>query len=75
MLFDLALSVEPDEIVALIGASGFDKSTVLRHLAGLACCDRGTGDSVRVFDHEVQVQGHLNSQVRSVGVDIGYLFR
>jgi phosphonate transport system ATP-binding protein len=62
-------------MVALIGASGSGKSTLLRHLAGLACCDRSNGGSVRVLGREVQASGRLNGKVRRLRADIGYIFQ
>jgi phosphonate transport system ATP-binding protein len=74
-LYSLALSVQPGEMVALIGASGSGKSTLLRHLAGLACGDRTAGSSIEVLGRQVQAQGHLNGEIRRLRADIGYIFQ
>ena len=66
VLRDLDLQVEAGEMVAIVGASGVGKSTLLHLLGGLDCVDRGTiaiagaqlttlddADVVRFRNHQV----------------------
>ena len=62
VLRDLRLSVQPGEIVALVGASGSGKSTLLRIVAGL---DAG-------FDGEVRVRGRVHDRPSS---EVGFVFQ
>src|SRR5690242_10558704 len=50
VLRDLDLSVDAGEMVAIVGASGVGKSTLLHVLGGLDRADRGT---IRIGDAEV----------------------
>ena len=43
VLSDITLSVEPGEIVGVVGANGSGKTTLLRLIASLIAPDRGSG--------------------------------
>ena len=65
----------PGRSAAAIFPTGSGKSTLLRHLAGLACCDKSNGGSVKVLGREVQASGRLNGKLRRLRADIGYIFQ
>jgi len=71
VLRDLDLSVEKGEMVAIMGASGVGKSTLLHVLGGLDVIDSG---QVRVGDHEIAT---MNDEARVTfrNRHIGFVFQ
>ena len=71
VLADLALTVEAGEMVAIVGASGVGKSTLLHVLGGLDLFDGGT---VRVGDAEIGTMDDA-ARVRFRNRHVGFVFQ
>ena len=71
VLRDLDLQVEKGEMVAIVGASGVGKSTLLHLLGGL---DRADGGSVRVGDVEVSTMSDA-ALVEFRNANVGFVFQ
>lgn len=71
VLRDLDLSVEPGEMVAIMGASGVGKSTLLHVLGGLDTIDGGV---VRLGEHEISSMSD-EARVAFRNRHIGFVFQ
>ncbi len=71
-LDDVSLTVQPGEMVALLGASGSGKSTLMRHLPGFLAASSG---DVRIFGEMAQSAGRLSGDIRRLRSQIGFVFQ
>ncbi|MGK7918410.1 MAG: phosphonate ABC transporter ATP-binding protein [Trichodesmium sp.] len=71
-LIKINISIEPGEMVAIVGASGSGKSTLLRHINGLEQGDRG---KVFIFGAALQTDGNFHSHIRKLRCQIGCIFQ
>jgi len=73
-LSSVDLEIAPGEMVALIGASGSGKSTMLRHISGFLAADRDSGE-VRIGDQVMQSGGRIAPNIRRLRADAGFVFQ
>src|SRR5512142_1836007 len=71
VLHDLELSVDRGEMVAIVGASGVGKSTLLHVVGGLDSLDRGT---VRIGDMEISSMADAD-RVAFRNQHVGFVFQ
>ncbi|GGG02663.1 amino acid ABC transporter ATP-binding protein [Paenibacillus aceti] len=74
VLKDVSLSVQAQEVVAVIGPSGSGKSTMLRSLAHLEKID---GGSIRIGDEYLVKDGHYSSaaKIKEITSRMGMVFQ
>ncbi|MDJ0930021.1 ATP-binding cassette domain-containing protein [Breoghania sp.] len=68
----VSVEIPEGEMVALIGASGLSKSTLIRHIAGL---ERGDAGRIVIEGAEIQSGGRLSANARNMRRSIGVIFQ
>ncbi len=75
VLKNINTTIAKGTMTALIGASGSGKSTLMRHMVGLATANDKQGGTIRLLDQIVQENGRLDSNVRRLRANVGYIFQ
>ncbi|MEP3279356.1 MAG: phosphonate ABC transporter ATP-binding protein [Stappiaceae bacterium] len=75
VLKGIDLTIEPGEMVALIGASGSGKSTLIRSVSSLELIDKHTEGRISLFDQPVQLNGRTTAYMRSMRRNVGVIFQ
>jgi phosphonate transport system ATP-binding protein len=82
VLDEITFSVQPGEMVALIGASGAGKSTLIRALAGLVAIERPCGSNgddragtITIFGQPLQRDGRIVRGAQELRVRVGVIFQ
>jgi phosphonate transport system ATP-binding protein len=70
----VSIDLKPGEMVALIGASGSGKSTMLRHISGFVAGDVD-GGSISVGSHSMQANGRIDRRIRAQRAEVGFVFQ
>ncbi len=69
------LTINHNEMTALLGPSGSGKSTLLRHLSGLIISDKDASGEIKVLGKTVQRAGKPAKDVRACRSQAGYIFQ
>ena len=78
VLKDVTITIQPNEMVALIGASGSGKSTLIRCIAGLVPIDRGPraeACEIRVLGEAMQRSGGVTRSAKALRSRVGIVFQ
>ncbi|WP_114638963.1 phosphonate ABC transporter ATP-binding protein [Polynucleobacter necessarius] len=73
-LCNVSIDVAAGERVSLLGASGSEKSTLIRAICGLEVLDKGSGE-ILIYGRQMQSNGHLPKNVRQMRNEIGTIFQ
>jgi phosphonate transport system ATP-binding protein len=74
VLRGISLRIERGEMVALIGASGSGKSTMIRSVAGLVPIDQGAG-RIMIDGTTMQANGRIERSAKAIRARVGVIFQ